>query len=301
VLAGCGDDGAEGEGSSGLPATGGGGRVAYAMHSLPTALDPLEARNLDAQVVSRQVHEPLVTAMAAPYGGRRQRVGLATALRPSADSTVWTVALRRGVRFQDGTPFDAAAVIANSRRWASSGVGARLLLGLIGVDSPRPGEVRFVLEEPEPELPLRLADPRLGIVSPEAFQPQSGAGARFQPSAAGTGTGPFVLEARGRDLIELTRNPGWWGSPLGLGPALDTAGFRRLTTAVAREAALRDGEVQIAGSLPPPALESLDRDPLLRAVPGLAGGLGTQASVRGLDRALGLPLLSGVWLTTLPG
>ena len=247
------------------------------------------------------MHEPLVAVVAAPYGGRRQRLALATALRPSADGTVWTVALRRGVRFQDGTPFDAAAVIANSRRWSSSAVGARLLPGLVGVDSPRPGEVRFVLERPLRDLPRLLADPRLGIVSPEALQPQSGAGARFRAGASATGTGPFLLAARREDLIELTRNPEWWGSPLGLGPALDAVDFRRLTTAVGREAALRDGEAQIAGPLPPSVLDSLDRDPLLRAVPGLAGGLGTEASVRGLDRALGLPLLSGVWRTTLPG
>ncbi len=299
LLSACGGESTETEGAAGLPATGGAGTVAYALPALPFQLDPLAARSLSAQIVSRQVHEPLVAVMSGPYGGRRLRTGLATALRPSADRTVWTVALRRGVRFQDGSAFDAAAVLANSRRWSSTAAGARLLPDLFAVDSPRPGEVRFLLDRPVRDLPRQLADARLGIVSPQALRPQSGTGARFR-AGAGTGTGPFRLNARGQGVIELERNPGWWGSPQGLGPALDSVGFRRVGGVAAREAALRAGEVQIAGQLPPAALRAVDRDPLLRAVPGLGGGIGAEASVRGLDPTLPLPLLSGVWLTTLP-
>ena len=301
LLAGCGDESPEGGSARGLPATGGGGAITYAVPTLPAEVDPLTASGLDARIVSRQVHEPLVSVLAAPYGGQRQRTGLATELRPSADRTVWTVTLRPGVRFQDGSPFDAAAVIANSRRWSSTAAGAELLPDLFGVDSPRPGEVRFLFERPARGLAKRLADPRLGVVSPQALRPQSGTGARFHPGSRGTGTGPFQVDARGEAAIGLSRNPAWWGSPLDLGPALDSVDFRALPDAAEREAALRSGEVQIAGTLPSAALLSVDRDPLLRAVPEPAGGLGTEASVRGLDPALPLPLLSGVWLTRLPG
>ena len=299
LLAACGDESTGTQGTAGLPATGGAGGITYALPTLPAGLDPLAARSLDAQVVSRQVHEPLVAVQSAPYSGHRQRMGLATALRPSQDRTVWTVALRRGVRFQDGSPFDAAAVLANSRRWSSTAAGAALLPDLFAVDSPRPGEVRFLLDRPVPDLPRLLADARLGIVSPRALSPQSGTASRYR-AGADTGTGPFRLSARGEGVIELAGNPGWWGSPLGLGPALDSVAFRRLPQVAARDGALRSGEAQIAGPLPPAALRSIDQDPLLRAVPGLAGGLGAEASVRGLDPDLPLPLLSAVWLTRLP-
>lgn len=300
LLAGCGDEGDEAGGPSPLPPVGGGGEIVYAIPSLPTSLDPLAADTDDAQLVTRQVHEPLVTVAAPPYGGKPQRTGLATKLRTSGDRTVWTVQLRTGVRFQDGTPFNATAVLANTRRWASLPAGRALLPGLFAVDAPRPGEVRFQLERPDPDLPRRLADPRLGIVSPQAMDPQSGLDASFRPTGAGSGTGPFQPVTRGVDVIELERNAAWWGSTVGLGPALDSASFLRRATVAGRASALRSGRAQIAGPLPAQALAELDADPLLSAVPKVDGGLGVEASVRGLDPALPLPLLSGVWLTSLP-
>jgi peptide/nickel transport system substrate-binding protein len=281
-------------------AVGGGGELVYALPGLPLTLDPLAADGTQAQVVTRQVHEPLVTVYAGPYGGERARMGLATELRPSADRTVWTAQLRPGVRFADGTSLNAAAVRANARRWASVPAGRELLPDLFAVDAPRPGEVRFQLERPVPGLPRLLADPRLGIVSPRALRPQSGESARFVPNE-GSGTGPFQLASRSEGVVELARNPAWWGSSVGLGPTLDSAAFIRHGTVAGRAAALREGEAQVAGPLPRGLLRSLASDPLLSAVPGLAGGLATEASVRGLDPALPLPLISGVWLTTIAG
>jgi peptide/nickel transport system substrate-binding protein len=301
LLPGCGGGDEGGGGSMAPPAAGGGGELVYAVPGLPPTLDPLAADGTQAQVVTRQVYEPLVTVQAGPYGGERARMGLATALRPSADHTVWTVQLRGGVRFTDGTSLNAAAVRANARRWASVPAGQELLPDLFAVDAPRPGVVRFQLERPAPDLPRLLADPRLGIVSPRALRPQSGESARYLPRDDGSGTGPFRPASRRKDIVELDRNPAWWGSPLGFGPALDSAAFIRHGTVAARAAALREGEAQVAGPLPPALLRSLASDPLLSAVPGLAGGLATEASVRGLDPALPLPLLSGVWLTTIAG
>jgi peptide/nickel transport system substrate-binding protein len=280
---------------------GGGGSIVYALPALPGDLDPLTARSSEAQIVSRQVHEPLVAIVAPPYGRATRRAGLATELRASRDRTVWTVQLRSGVRFQDGTPFNAAAVLANSRRWSSLPQGRALLPGLFAVDAPRPGEVRFQLERPDPRLPLRLSDPRLGIVSPRALQPQSGSGSRFRSGAARSGTGAFQVASRRRDALELERNPSWWGGPAGLGPAIDSVSFERRAAVATRVLALRGGEAQIAGPLPAAALRMLAADPFLSSVPKLGGGLGIEASVRGLNPALRLPLMSGVWLTNLPG
>src|SRR5437762_3156967 len=81
---------------------------------------------------------------------------------------------RLGVHFQDGTPFNADAVLVNSKRWQTSPVGQKLLPHLFAVDAPRPDEVRFLLDQPVPDLVSRLSDPRLGIVSPRALNPQTG-------------------------------------------------------------------------------------------------------------------------------
>src|SRR4051794_33216142 len=190
-LSGCGGGNGDGaRGGAGLAAAGGGGELAYGLPSLPSTLDPLAAHNRAALTVVRQLYEPLIEHLSGPYGQTPPQAGLALSARPSRDRTTWTVTLRGGVRFHDGTPFNAAAVVANSTRWQRDAVGRKLLPHLFAVDAPTPDEVRFLLDQPVPDLVSRLADPRLGIVAPRALGTRGGKGVRFVASAA-SGTGPF--------------------------------------------------------------------------------------------------------------
>jgi ABC-type transport system substrate-binding protein len=266
--------------------------------SLPATLDPLAASSPTEGLIVRQIHEPLTGSLRGPYGEPGSQPGLAISARPSPDRTVWTFELRPGVRFQDGTPFNASSVLANARRWRSSGAGLGLLGELFAVDAPRPNEVRFLFDSPVGDLPRRLASPRFGLVSPQALEPRSGQGARLV-STAGTGTGPFRLGSRGEGELHLARYAGWWGSVLGLGPALDAVTFIRVPTDAARLALLRSGEVEVADPLGARSLRAAGGDPLLRAVEIAGRGVGVEGSVRGL----GAPSLSlsGVWLTTVGG
>jgi peptide/nickel transport system substrate-binding protein len=301
-LAGCGeDDGNGGTVGSGLPPAGGGGELAYALPSVPAALDPLAADDRTSQTVVRQVYEPLVERLSGPYGLSPARPGLALSLRPSADRTTWRVALRQGVRFQDGTPFNAAAVLANSRRWQTDATGQRLLADLFAVDAPRPDEIRFLLDSPVPDLPSRLSDPRLGIVSPRALDPQTGQGAGFVAQATGSGTGAFQPGPAGTGRLVLSRFPGWWGTRFGLGPALDGVSFLGARRASERLRMLEEGTVQVADPLGPAGLRAAESDPLLSTVGGPVRGIGLEDSVRGIGSASAVPALSGVWLTRLRG
>src|SRR5690349_22922492 len=210
-LVGCGGGGGGARQiGSGLPPAGGGGELGYALPSLPSTLDPLAANDRAAITVVRQLYEPLIERLAGPYGQTPPQAGLALTARPSRDRTTWTVTLRLGVHFQDGTPFNAAAVLANSKRWQTNPVGQRLLPHLFAVDAPRPDEVRFLLDQPVANLPRRLTSPRLGIVSPRALDPQTGQHARFLPDAGGSGTGAFEPGAGGPGRLELARFAGWW-------------------------------------------------------------------------------------------
>lgn len=298
VATGCGGD-EETEATAGLPAAGGGGVLTYAVPGLPRDLDPLAASRREEALITRQVHEPLVGALTGPYGDMRRRPGLALSVRPSGDRTVWTVRLRRGVRFQDSSRFNASAVIANSRRWLSTGAGQAVLPDLFAVDAPRPNEVRFVLDAPARDLPRRLASSRLGIVSPQALQPSGGEGARFLTLSAGTGTGPFELTGRSSTSYELARNASWWGSREGLGPALDGLAFTLSDRESERLRLLRSGEAEVAEPLGRRALKAVAADPLLVAARSQGAGIGLQGSVRGLKPAPQPRSLSSVWLTTL--
>jgi peptide/nickel transport system substrate-binding protein len=301
VGAGCGGGGGEADVTSGPPPAGGGGTLSYALPSLPSTLDPLAARTRPELTVTRQVYEPLIERLTGPYGQATPQAGLALTARPSRDRTTWTVTLRSGVRFQDGTPFNAAAVLANSRRWQTDPRGRSLLPHLFAVDAPRPDEVRFLLDEPLPDLVRRLASPRLAIVSPRALDPQSGQKARFLAAEAGSGTGAFQPGPAGPGRMTLSRFAGWWGSPMGLGPSLDGVTFVVAHQPSQRLRLLREGTVQVADPLGPPELRAADSDPLLDTVGGPAGGIGLEGSVRGIDSAGTIPVLSGVWLTRLTG
>jgi peptide/nickel transport system substrate-binding protein len=300
-LAGCGGSSSSGRVSTGLPPAGGGGTLSYALPELPATIDPLAAQTRAQQTVVRQVYEPLIEHLSGPYDQGTPQAGLALEAQPSRDRTTWTVTLRPNVRFQDGTPFNAAAVLANSRRWQSDPAGRKLLPHLFAVDAPRPDEVRFLLDSPVPDLVRRLSSPRLGIVSPRALDPQTGQGAQFLPDVSGTGTGAFQAGAAGPGQRTLSRFAGWWGSGMGLGPALDGVTFVLAPRQSQRLRLLQAGTVQVADALGPAALRLVDSDPLLDTVGGPVTGVGVEGSVRGIDSAVAIPVLSSVWLTRLVG
>jgi peptide/nickel transport system substrate-binding protein len=302
ALAGCGDSGDGGSRVSTVPPpAGGGGTLAYALPSLPTSLDPLAAETRAAQTVTRQVYEPLIERVSGPYAQAAPQAGLALEARPSRDRTTWTVALRPNVRFQDGTPFNAAAVLANSRRWQTDSAGQGLLPHLFAVDAPRPDEVRFLLDQPVPDLVRRLSSPRLAIVSPRALDPGSGQNASFLPDTPGSGTGAFEAGPSGPGRQMLSRFAGWWGSSMGLGPSLDGVTFILAPQPSQRLRLLQEGAVQVADPLSSHGLRVAGSDPLLDRVGGPLSGIGLEGSVRGIDSASAIPVLSSVWLTRLTG
>jgi peptide/nickel transport system substrate-binding protein len=297
--AGCGDDDPVGGPLGVAGGEPGVGALVYALAESPDQLDPLLATTRPDALLTRQVHEPLVERLNGPFGEVRGVRGLATSWRPSSDRVIWRFELRRRVRFQDGTPFNASAVLANAERWRSSRGGRALLPELAAADAPRPDLVRLILSRPVNDLPNRLASPQLGIVSPRALRPRSGRGAVLERTDR-TGTGPFELRERESERVVLARNIGWWGTRVHLGPALDQVEFRIVPAAPERLALLRRGTAQVADSLPPVAVAEIRRDPLLTYVDGAGRTvIGVERSVRGIDSASAIEPLSEVWLTTV--
>ena len=295
AVGGCaGDDQSPVEGGT-AGASGAGGVLTWALADRPAGLDPLLATSRSDQLVTRQVHEPLVDDLAPPFGAARRVPGLAASSGPDAGFTIWRFGLRQGVRFQDGTPFSAGAVLANAERWRTTTAGRELLPDLFAADAPRPDLVRFFLDRPDPDFPDRLADPRLGIVSPRALQPHSGTGARMAREVR-SGSGPFELRESDAGGALVARNLTWWGTERGLGPALDQVEFRVSTGADGRLALLEAGDVQVAEALGPAEARDARRDPLLAVLRGGGNSLGLERSVRGIDSASEIPSLSGVWV-----
>jgi peptide/nickel transport system substrate-binding protein len=80
----------------------------------PVQLDSAVITDGISNRTTRQIYEGLVK-----YNGATTEVvpALAEKWQVSQDGTVWTFTLRQGVKFHDGNPFDAAAVVWNFDRW----------------------------------------------------------------------------------------------------------------------------------------------------------------------------------------
>lgn len=263
-----------------------------------STIDPLFARTRAERLVARQVFEPLVSRQRGPFGETRVRDGIARSIRSSNDNRTWIARLRPGVRFTSGARLDAGAVIANVNRWLASPAGKRALPMLSSVFSPAPGVVRFELSAPDPRFDDRLADGRMGLVAPSAIERADGGPVGLMAA----GAGPFELRDSERRRVLLARNPQWWGTPLGLGPGVDTLEFETVPQSAARAEMLLAGQAVVADQLDSLAFGLVAAEPLTVTL-GDEGDqpppMGVSRSVRGLSRTTADQSLAEVWLTTL--
>ncbi|MCS7173220.1 MAG: ABC transporter substrate-binding protein [Armatimonadetes bacterium] len=145
------------------------------------------------------VLEPLV------WVDRQRRIhpGLAERWEISPDLSAITLLLRQGVRFHDGTEFDAEAVRWNLERQ----IQAKRLPWVRGVRVVDRYRVRLELAEWDNRLLSALSGPEGLVVSPASVERSGMEGARWNP----VGTGPFRLVRFERDVgIRYRRFEGYW-------------------------------------------------------------------------------------------
>src|SRR5690348_2193837 len=188
--------------------------IVIGMEAEPPGLDPGQALGLHTLRVTHELFETLV---ATPEDSTEVVPGLAESWSTSPDGLAWTFKLRRGVRFHDGTPLDAAAVkftfdrvIDPSHPHAKSGKWSFVtgyLSSVKSVDVVDPLTVRLNLKYPTASLPALLALPNCAIVSPTAFAKDP---AGFDSRPVGSGRYRFDTWERGSRLV-LKRNDDYWG------------------------------------------------------------------------------------------
>ncbi|MFB2556274.1 ABC transporter substrate-binding protein [Herbiconiux liangxiaofengii] len=229
-----------------------GGTLTYATgFGEPTCLDPHVGGNMPQALVGTNVLESLFsqddTGAIVPW--------LAESGEPSADGLSWDVTLRDGITFTDGTPMDAAAVVANVEHMkdpATASSTAILALGKVTkVEAVSPTVARFELSEPDSALLESLAQTWLAMESPAGLA--RGMDANCE---APIGTGPFVFsEWVKQDHVTLTRNDDYRSAPAGAaheGPAyLSEIVWRFIPDPATRFAALQSGEVDAIDEMQP--------------------------------------------------
>lgn len=201
-------------------------------------VDPHDCTDVsDALAVLEAVHDPLVRRGATGY-----EPGLATGWTVSPDARRWTFDLREGVRFHDGTPFDAGAAAATLARMIRPGMGATL--GAPAVWAQYLGGARFVPEGAH-RLAVELAEPMADLldvlVYAFAVSPDEAPDARGVPS----GTGPWRAAAVQDGALHLEPVPGHWSAP-----ANGALRLRHVPDAGARLKALASGAAAVANDLP---------------------------------------------------
>lgn len=220
-----------------------------------TTLDPGREGGWETFTVSRHIHESLVTEDLTHSGSELKappiKPGLAESWEISPDGRVYTFHLRHGVKFQDRSDFNAAAVAFNVRRsWdpkfeffdkISASNLAYTYSSLKSVETPDDSTVVFTFSQPFSPLLRMLAQGSGGsggIASPDAIRKYGNDGYAEHP--VGTGPYRFVERVRGQK-VELAKFDGYWGKK----PYLNRIIFRPIPDGAARVAALETGEVDI--------------------------------------------------------
>lgn len=207
-----------------------------------TTLDPAFATDRPTQTVLRHLYENLVDTDPATGG---VKPWLATSWKVSDDKRTWTITMKSGAKFSDGTPLNAAAAKATLERLLDSKLAApnrSLLSTVTAVEAVSDTELKITTKEPFAPLLENLAHPGAAILP-----------ANFDP-AKPIGSGPYKLQERQNGVkLVLARNTAYAGTA----PAWETIIYRPVPEAAARTVALESGEALIVNRLAPEAVADL--------------------------------------------
>jgi peptide/nickel transport system substrate-binding protein len=188
---------------------------------------------------------------------------LAESWTVSDDGKVYTFKLHTGVKFHDGTDFDANDVkFSLDRARADNSVNAQkgLFSAIDTVEVVDPATVKVTLKHPQGSFLYNMGWGDAVMVAPESADTN-----KEKP----IGTGPFKFQnwAKGSS-ITLVKSDGYWGDPV----FLDKAEFRIIPDAAAQVPALLSGDVQAFPFFPPDAVAQVKDNPNLKVVIGSTEG-----------------------------
>lgn len=239
------------------------GTLIWGMPAETDALDPHATGGWSTYQVTYQIFEGLVKEdlTKADVSTPPLVPGLATSWDISEDGTTYTFHLREGVKFHDGTPFDAAAVKFNfDRFWneKSSDFYPKAKAFVVAytkwikdVEVVDPMTVKVTLTAPNYEW-LRQGLQSYGqplMISPASVKEYGNEGVALHP----IGTGPFRFVERDQGVkTVLERNDDYWGTKA----KLDKVIIRPLQDPATRINALESGEIQMMTT---PPWDDIDR------------------------------------------
>ena len=181
----------------------------------------------------------------------------------SEDGKVYTFKLHTGVKFHDGTDFDASDVkfsLDRARAENSQNAQKQLFAAIDTVEVVDPATVKVTLKHPQGSFLYNMGWGDAVIVAPESADTN-----KEKP----IGTGPFKFQnwAKGSS-VTLVKSDNYWGEPV----HLDKAEFRFIPDAAAAVPAMLSGDVQAFPFFPPDAVSQVKDDTNLTVVVGATEG-----------------------------
>ncbi|HEY9799625.1 MAG TPA: ABC transporter substrate-binding protein [Leptolyngbyaceae cyanobacterium] len=233
-------------------ATAGDGRITVGTTGKPRTLDPADAYEIPSLSLLFNMSDRLYTY---EPGSTEIKPQLATTLpKVSPDGLTYTIPVRQGVVFHDGTPFNAKAMEFSIRRFIENkGKPAFLLADTVAsVKATGDYELTIQLKKPFAAFPSLLAFSGICAVSPTAYE--IGAG-KFKPDTF-VGTGPYKLAQYGTDSIRFDVFDKYWGEK----PKNQGVNVQIQTSPVNLFNSFSTGAVDVAyQSLQPDQIQSLEQ------------------------------------------
>ncbi len=227
---------------------GGSARLSVGTTAKPRTLDPADGYEEPVSNIITSLGDRLYTYK---EGTLELEPQLATELpKVSEDGLTYTIPLREGVTFHDGTPFNGSAMAFSLKRFSENGGNPSALLSDImeSVEATGEYEITIKLKNAFAPFPSLLAFSGMCAVSPKAYEIGSG---KFKPNEF-VGTGPYKLTSFSPNLVKMDVFDQYWGDK----PANQGIDFQILSSAANLYNSFTTGTVDVA-------YQTLDTDQII--------------------------------------
>ena len=217
--------------------------VTFAVETTFTTMDPYDANDSMSLAVAKSFYQGLFG-----FDKDMKLVNvLADGYLVSKDGLEYTIRLRQGVKFHDGTDFKADAVKAAMDRVTNpdNKLKRYILFNRVArTDVLNDYTVKITLKEPFSAFINVLAHPSAVMISPTALKQYGSKDIAFHP----VGTGPFkFVEWKQTDYMKAEKFAGYWRPGY---PKIDEVIWKPVVDNNSRSAMLQTGEAQFAFRVP---------------------------------------------------
>ncbi len=242
--------------------------ITIAVSSEPTTLDPQLVDDGSERAVNDNIYETLMAR--TPKGDLVP--GLAESAPTQSAPNAWRFKLRPDVKFSNGEPFNADAVVFSVKRIVDPKFSSKQISYFAAITEAKKIDdltVDVITQGPDPILPARMY--WMKMVPP-------GAASKPDFAQAPVGTGPYKLLKWTRgSSIQLAKNDDYWGGA----PSIDTVNYRFIGESGTRLAGLMAGEFDIISNLLP---EFTSRAPKAAVVLGLEQPIMILSAISGITK-----------------